>query len=138
MLDGPAPPPNRVLGVCGRVGVDHLVERGIPDGVRGYPPAPGIEHFDDLSVRLRRHDGDPVIRAALSKLAHKRLCHVPALETAVDQKLYAAHAHPFVAFILFEWRARQDRAHTLQISHAYSWKIDVQAQRERAALAGFQ
>src|ERR1700730_18245032 len=102
MLDGPAPPCDRTFCVCGFVGVDHLVERGVPDGMRGHPPPPGIEEFDDRSVRLRRHDGDPVIRATPSELAYKRLRHVPAFEAAVDQKLYTADPHPFVAFILLE------------------------------------
>src|SRR5262252_450325 len=132
MLDRPALAGDRPLGVGGLVGIKDLVDGGVADRVGGGAPAEVIDGLDDGIVFLWRHHGEPIEGAALAVFAGERLRHVPAFEAAVDQKLDAADAHPFVAFVLLERRFFDDFADAGRIALAEARKIDVVAQGERA------
>src|SRR5215831_14440246 len=139
MLDRPAPARDRAIRIGRLVAAEHHVDRGVADRMRGDAPAILVERAGDGGEIRRRHRVDTVIGAAAAHGADEWLRHETTLEAAVDAELDAADAHPFVAFILLERRAREHLAHRRRITQAGTGarcrQIDIQAHREQAALA---
>src|SRR5262245_9694368 len=108
----------------------------------GHAPAALGKHPCDSRKGSRRYGIDAEIGSAATHLADERLRHESALEAAIDAELDTAKAHPFVAFVLFERRARQYLTHGFGIDHTRSGaccrEIDVVANREQVALACLQ
>src|SRR5438552_14478766 len=139
MLDRPAPPDDRAIGVGRLIAAKHNVNRGIADRMGGDSPAILVERARDRRKIRRRHGVDPEISALAAYGADEWLRHEAAFEAAVDAELDAADAHPFVAFVLLERRTRENLANGRRVTQAGTGargrQIDVEAQRELAALA---
>ncbi len=107
--------------------------------MRGDAPAILVERARDRREIRRRHGVDPKVSAVAAHGADEWLRHEAAFEAAVDAELDAADAHPFVAFVLLERRTRENLPNGRRVTQtgagARRRQIDVQAQREQAALA---
>ncbi len=101
MLDAPSFRRNRRIAIGGLVGVEHQIDGGVADGVRGDAPASLVECPYELDVRPARKRLQPAIRATSAPGLLVGLPHPSALETAVDDDLDPAHAQPLVALVLF-------------------------------------
>src|SRR5262245_11205098 len=139
MLDRPASARDRTIGIRRLVAAEHHVDGRVADRMRGNAPAILVERARDRREVRRRHGVDPEISAVPAQGADEWLRHEAAFEAAVDAELDAADAHPFVAFVLLERRARENLAHGGRVTQASAStrrrQIDVQAQREQVALA---
>src|SRR5882724_7507335 len=118
MLDRPAPARDGAIGIRRLVAAEHNVNRSIADRMRGDAPAILVERARDRREVRRRHGVDPEISAVAAHGADEWPRHETTLEAAVDAKLDAADAHPFVAFVLLERRARENFAHGGRVAQA--------------------
>src|SRR5256885_8492100 len=139
MLDRPAPARNGTIGIGRLVAAEHNVNRSIADRVGGDAPAILVERARDPREVGRRHGVDAEIGAVPAHSADEWLRHEAAFEATVDAELDAADAHPLVAFVLLERRARENLTHGSRVAQASAGasggQIDVETQREQAALA---
>src|SRR5262245_26769390 len=97
--------------------------------MRGDPPTILVECACDRREVRRRHRVDSEVSAVATHGADEWLCHEAAFKPTVNAEFDAADAHPFVAFVLLERRAREDLAHRGRIAQAGAgarrWQINV-------------
>src|SRR5204863_6450097 len=86
VLDRPALAADRAVAVCSSVGVQHLVDRGVAHRVRSDAPAEAVQLAHDGNVVLHRHDLDPLELPTLAERLLVGRAHMPAFESAVDQR----------------------------------------------------
>ena len=97
MLDHPAFPRDRLVGVGYFIGVQHQVDGGVPNRMGGHPPSQPVQLANHAKVAFPRHGLETHIAPTLAPWLAVGLSHPATLEPTVHAQLHTGDPKPLVA-----------------------------------------